>query len=927
MVKEMFSSKSHPKNIQKKGSGRRQFLVLFVLFLQLALTAAAFFFLIEDTAGKNPPYVLPGLALAAILFLILALKWLLPLIPSFQSDNSGSKEKIREELEKIIQSTPSPVIVTDSSGKALVVNKSFKDLFGLGSLENYCMLNDERFSSWELKDIFSRVLLGESVSLPETWCRLYRSDAGHSNGRVCLRRSFIPVRDGSGRVEKVYVKIEDCTESTKREEKIKKERIRLRAALEGARQVVCEMHPDTGRMVVDLKKTDGEFAEELDTGNMTDFENLVHPEDREHLLQHIKDQASRQGEHFKHRFRLLSGTRDWAWIQFQGKAFSLNGNDCTQLVGTMVDITGEYENEQRLKDSESRYRSIFANAVDGMYLVCTDDSVICVNQAFADILGYDSPDEFEKGDKAKNFSRIYYIPRIRETRQAALLEKGEILQLETQAMRKDGTLIWISENARALRDEQGKILYFEGSLTDITTRKKNEERLLHQALFDHRTNLPNRSFFIETLEKSLKKAAEDKNFFFGLLFFDLDGFGVVNDSYGHLMGDRLLLEVSQKLRDHLPADDTLARFSSDEFCVMAVGRGHAEIKEKAEGLREMLEEAFVIDGHEISITASIGVLLYNMNYTRGEDMLRDAEMSMLQAKKGGKNRCVVFSSEMYEQKSKRTLMEKDLRRAMDRDELSINYQPIVRLDNSRLKGLEALIRWTHPEHGMISPAKFIPLAEETGLIEPIGDWILLESCRQIRNWHKFDDSLILNVNLSGKQLEKAGLEGKLYQVLQKAGLDPGRLNLEVTESMAMSRMDYNVRTLKRLKYMGLRLSIDDFGTGYSSLAHLQRFPLDELKIDRSFINTMGLNKNNFRIVQAIVDLGLGLELELVAEGIETEAQLNQVKDFKCHYGQGYLFSRPLAPLDVEKIWLVPDKQIDLETKQPQIKQFRIQAAS
>ena len=373
------------------------------------------------------------------------------------------------------------------------------------------------------------------------------------------------------------------------------------------------------------------------------------------------------------------------------------------------------------------------------------------------------------------------------------------------------------------------------------------------------------------------------------------------------MGDSLLLAVSHRVSKILLPGDTLARLNSDEFGIIIQNRSSKEIMDLAENLRTKLEEVFILDGHEIFITASFGVLFYNMTYTRTDEMLRDAELAMYKAKKQGKNRCVFFAREMYQQKSQKTLMEKDLRRALDRQELSINYQPIIKLDSSDLVGLEALIRWKHPDRGNITPDQFIPLAEATGLIEPIGDWVLMESCRQISAWREINNSLILNVNLSGKQMEKAGLEDKIYQTLQKANLEPEFLNLEVTESMAMTGLDSNIRTLKRIKYMGVRLSIDDFGTGYSSLAHLQRFPLDELKIDRSFINTINLSKNNNRILQSIVDLALGLNLKMVAEGIETQSQLDQVKALKCHYGQGFLFSRAMAPETIEKIWIVPMK--------------------
>ncbi len=877
------------------------------LFMMMLLGAA--FWISTNNMGHDQTYILVAFSLTGILLLGLTMRGVLGLfIPSPDSKRKGKKES-QDELEKIIQSTPHPVIITDAQGKALIINKYFNDMLGISSEEDFCLLTDHRTSSWELKDVFSRVILGETIVLPETWKTLPLSHQAQDIKEACLRITLIPVRHSSSLVKKVYIKIEDCTLSKKLEQSIRQDQCRLRAALEGARQIVCEIDPMNGKMLMDLQSTENSAAQKsVESKRLIEFADLVHPEDRGQLQQLIKQHASREGVNFEHRFRMRWETGEWKWIQFRGKAFSSAGKDSSLFAGTMLDITREHESEMELRKSEARYRSVFANAVEGMYLVGTDGVVICVNQSFAKILGYDSPDDFMSGSQKRYLSEIYYIHKVREKRLEALREKGEILQMETQVLQKDRSLIWISENARAIMDDQGRVMYFEGSLIDITARKKSEERLLHQALFDQNTNLPNRANLVEKLDKVLKKAASDQDFFFGLIFFDLDGFGSVNDGYGHFVGDSLLLEVSRRVRKLLKPGDTLARLNSDEFGIIAGDRSSQEIMDLAQDLRKNIEEVFVLDGHEIFITASFGVLYYNMTYTRSDEMLRDAELAMHKAKKQGKNCCVSFAREMYQQKSQQTLMEKDLRRALDRDELAINYQPIVKLDSSELVGLEALIRWKHPDKGLISPDIFIPLAEATGLIEPIGDWVLLESCRQISAWREVNNSLILNVNLSGKQIEKAGLEQKIYQTLQKVNLDPEYLNLEVTESMAMTGMDSNIRTLKRLKYMGVRLSIDDFGTGYSSLAHLQRFPLDELKIDRSFINTINMSKNNNRILQSIVDLALGLNLKMVAEGIETKGQLDQVKALKCHYGQGFLFSKAIEPQVIEKIWIVPLKQ-------------------
>jgi len=828
------------------------------------------------------------------------------LFSPFRRKQAWTKESSNEELALIINSEPNPVSVTDSSGTSLLTNKKFRDMFNLSHEEQFCILTDYRTRKWGLKDAFSRVRLGETVVLPEIWRDLPGHTESSETREVCLGITLMPVRSSSGLVEKVYIKLEDCTQRRKHEQTIHKERSRLRNALEGSRQMVCEIDPATCRMTVDFQSSEEDQGHGFEKdSHIAGFERLVHPEDWEDLKQQIVQHASGEDVYLSHHFRVQADSGSWRWFKLSAKTTAYDEDGSIRYLGTMMDITQEYESRMNLQDSEAKYRAIFNHAVEGMYLVGMDDKVVCVNQAFASILGYDSPEDFEKDMQGKDFSQIYYIPNIRKRRQSTLLEKGQMQQMETQIQRRDGSLVWISENARAVHDEQGRMVYFEGSIIDITERKKSEERLLHKALYDQRTNLPNHSFLLEKLEKGLKKAEQDQGFYFGLLVFDLDGLGEINDSFGHMMGDRLLLEVSCRVQGLLRSGDTLARLSSDEFSVMAEDRQPGEIKDLAEHIRVKMAEPYLIDGIELCITISLGILFYNLNYTRPEDMLRDAEMAMQQAKQQGKNRCVTFVSEMYQEKSRRALMEKDLRRAIDHGELVLNYQPIVRLDGGGLKGFEALIRWKHPQRGMVSPGLFIPLAEETGLIEPIGDWVLQESCRQIKAWKEINDSFVLNINVSGRQLQKPGLERKLYQALQEENLDPGCLILEITESMAMAQKDNNLRILKRLKYMGVWLSIDDFGTGYSSLAHLQQFPLDELKIDRSFINITSPKKNNQRIIQAIVEMAHGLKLKLVAEGIETKMQLDHVKSFNCHYGQGYLFSKALDPASIEKTWLDP----------------------
>lgn len=850
------------------------------------------------------PWALGGMALAGGLLVLLILERLRRLLTARPAP-AVTNESYRSDIEKIIQSTPQPLALADPAGRLLITNHFFTDLFDLEPAADFDIFTDPRIAPWKLKDVFSRALLGETVTLPEVWHKLPLRSPFTEMRTLCLRGAVTPLRNTSGSVDKVYIRLEDCTRHRPPEPGETPNHLRI--ALEGARQMSCEINLVTGRMVVEPHSAEISDLKLLaDIQRLSEFEAMIHPEDRPQLEKLLVLYGTLEEEHFDHRLRIQTGPESWNWIQFRGCTFARSKMNHSLIAGVITDVTAEHERLKQLQESEAKFRTVFANAFEGLFMVGADDAIICVNKAFASILGYDSPEEFAGDFKARNFSQIFSIPRNRDQRRRTLLEKGEIVQMENQVRRRDGILIWISECARLRRNDQGEILFCEGSLTDITSRKNSEERILRQALFDPRTNLPNRSFLFEKLNLAIQRAGREEDYFFGLLYFDLDGFGAVNDRFSHEVGDRLLMEVARRVQNMLRPGNLLTQISGDKFAVIAEDPSPGNISAVAAEIVAKLEVVFQVDAHEIFVTASIGILYYDKNYVRADDMLRDAELAMWHAKKKGKNCWVTFSTEMYARKSRRTLMEKDLRRAMDRDELFLYYQPIVKLDGGKIKGLEALIRWKHPEHGFISPDRFIPLAEETGLIDPIGQWVLQESCRQIKAWRCINKSLIMNVNISGRQLEKSGLERKIYQILQEAGLDPECLNLEITESMAMTRLDANIRTLQRLKFMGIRLSIDDFGTGYSSLAHLQRFPVDELKIDRSFVNAISTDPNNTRIVRTIVDLAVGLNLELVAEGIETQSQLDMLKGFKCHYGQGYLFSKAMASTEIEKTWFSPE---------------------
>lgn len=433
------------------------------------------------------------------------------------------------------------------------------------------------------------------------------------------------------------------------------------------------------------------------------------------------------------------------------------------------------------------------------------------------------------------------------------------------------------------------------------------ERLLHEALHDSLTGLPNRTKFSEVLSDALKKAKRIRTSRFAVLFLDLDRFKVINDSLGHLIGDQLLVETSRRLQSCLRPYDVVARFGGDEFVIFICDAENVEIVfEISERLQREISAPFKIDGHEIFTSTSIGITLYDDSYDLPEDILRDADSAMYQAKTEGKARCKVFQKSMHASNVNLLQVENDLRRAIERKEFRVYYQPIVDLRTRTITEFESLIRWEHPENGLIAPCDFIPLAEETGLIIPIGRWVLEESCRQIKIWEEklFSSSpLSISVNLSAKQLMNSEVIQNVQEIMKRTGIKAHTLKLEITESMIMDNAELALQILSDLCDLGVRISSDDFGTGYSSLSYIHKFPFHRLKIDRSFISKMDRDEKSEEIVRTIILLAKNLGMDTVAEGIENEVQLQRLCQLGCNFGQGYLFSRPLPVDGIENLML------------------------
>jgi diguanylate cyclase (GGDEF)-like protein len=465
-------------------------------------------------------------------------------------------------------------------------------------------------------------------------------------------------------------------------------------------------------------------------------------------------------------------------------------------------------------------------------------------------------------------------------------------------VRKDGSTFPAYLISDVVRSAHGDPLAIVTTCEDITERKWAEEQLRRAAFYDALTGLPNRALFMDRLGQALDRARRHPSFDFALLFLDLDRFKLVNDSFGHAMGDQLLQAVAIRLESCRQAGDTVARLGGDEFAFLAEEIGGAtQAVHLAERVREALRSPFVVAGHELFTTASVGIAINQPGYQQPDDMLRDADTAMYRAKMGGRSH-EVFDQEMHDRVQRIVQLEGELRRAVERKEFVLHYQPIVPLHNRRAAGAEALIRWRHPRRGLLQPEQFVPLAEETGLIATIGEWVLHEACAWARpRTDARGSKLRVAVNLSPRQFLQSDLLGEVSRALAASGLEPDRLELEVTETVAMHDVKATEATLRRLKELGVRIAIDDFGTGHSSLSYLKRCPVDTLKMDRSFGSGVGFERRDAAIVSSVIALAHSLGLEVVAEGVETERQLAFFRKEGCDAAQGFLLGDPRPAIE------------------------------
>jgi Amt family ammonium transporter len=593
-------------------------------------------------------------------------------------------------------------------------------------------------------------------------------------------------------------------------------------------------------------------------------------------------------------FESLVRKKDGAfiWITENARAVHGDNGEIHYYEGTVMDISDRKQAEKDLEEQRAYFSQLFANSPQAIIIIDTKRNVVNCNKGFEALFGYRAVDVIGFG------MRTFIVPEHLlsecESVRHSILE-GKTVQCETYRSHRNGQLIPVSMIGFPIwvGPAINGIIYI---YQDISERKSFEQQITHQAFHDALTGLPNRALFAERLERALERSRRRPELYFAVLMIDLDKFKAVNDSLGHPAGDQLLVEMSQRLAHCVRSVDTVARLGGDEFAIILEEfTSKKELLKIARRMHSWLCEPLNLYGKDLTPGASIGIVPKMTEYASGEEVLRDADIAMYRAKQQGKS-MVLFDKQMHLELVESINLEAELREALVKDGLTLHYQPIVTVADERLEGFEALVRWDHPLRGMIPPDRFIPLAEETGLIIDLGKWVISEACRILKLWQETmanARTLTMNVNVSIRQFQKPGLVEHVMDALQQNDLNPACLKIEVTESVLMHDLTHTIGELHRLRALGVQIAIDDFGTGYSSLSYLQRMPIDHLKIDRSFISGFEDPQENDHIVKSIISLARSLGLSVIAEGVETRDQFDRLRALDCDKAQGFMFSRPV----------------------------------
>lgn len=570
-----------------------------------------------------------------------------------------------------------------------------------------------------------------------------------------------------------------------------------------------------------------------------------------------------------------------------------------------VEIEQSAKIQKALRESQERYALASRGANDGLWDWNLQTNEIYYSSRWKSMLGFK---ENEIGDRLQEwFHRVHEddINKLKKDISDHLNGVTPHFENEHRLLNKGENYLWVLTRGLAVKESNGGNIRMAGSLTDVTVRKQTEEQLIQNAFYDPLTGLPNRALFMDRLQMAFVHNKRNVDHLFAILFLDLDRFKNINDSFGHITGDELLVLVAKRLRSHIRPGDTIARFGGDEFVILLGNiKDESDATMIADRINNILIEPFCLKNHELYVGITIGIAISNHEYQQPEEVLRDADTAMYNAKLRGKACYLVFDKSMHINALDRLELEIDLRQAIERKEFILHYQPIITIKNQNIIGFEALVRWNHPQRGFLLPMEFIPVSEETGLIIPLSSWIIREACAQMHRWRQqvvSDSPLVMSINISPVHFKHPGFVDQIIKILDETKLNAEFLALEITETVIMGNTDQMITVLSRLKDLGIKIHIDDFGTGYSSLSYLQMFPINTLKIDKSFIGRLTGTKRDTEIVKSIIQMAHNMKLHVIAEGVEKAENLTALENLECEYAQGYLFSYPLNKNEAEML--------------------------
>lgn len=800
-----------------------------------------------------------------------------------QKKSAAALRQSQNRSNQLLSSLAEAVVESDRKGIVTYVNPAWTEMTGFREIETVGRryLEFVHEGDHELLTELVRVARDTGLHKGRLEYRVLTKD-----GRFCWVNSQGSwLLDAQGQMVGLTGVLTNIQERKEAEQAILDSRERYRELVEGVEALIWEGSENQADFISARSKEMLGYEPEEWLRTPGFWASRIHPDDKVATLAKLR-KALQNKRDYQLEYRFVTKCDKVIWLRDVAKVIQVPGQPL-RLRGFTFDITQQKQTELELAESEARYALAVRGANDGIWDWDLRTGTIHVSARYREMLGLEAIAKTYDSGRARFEAGIH--PDDRERVVLALDEhlggKTPGFSVEFRLRHATHTWRWVALRGVARFDDEGQALRMAGSLTDISERG---------SYYDQLTNLPGRSLFNDRLERAIGILGRDAGFRFAVLFLDLDRFKVVNDSLGHLIGDQMLMEVARRLELCLRPGDTVARLGGDEFVILLEQLAHdGDAYVVAERIRDSIGRPFNLSGHETYSGASIGIVGNRSGYANTDDYLRAADTAMYQAK-GSNLGIMVYDEHMHKVASQRLETEAALRRAIENNELHLVYQPIVTLSNQEIKGIEALVRWKQPRHTQASPAEFIPIAEETGLIIPLGEWVLKEACRQLIVWNQMGyQELHINVNIASRQIGQPQFAHSVASVLSQTGLDPRWLHLEITEGSVVEAADFVLDNLNRLGLLGVHLGLDDFGTGYSSLSYLRKLPIDTLKLDRSFVSHED-SEDNRLIVEAVVQMAKALNLKLICEGIETPQQALWLRELGCDYGQGYWFSKPLS---------------------------------